>query len=99
MLYQKINVHLERDARLQMRDARFQTVSRDQLEPGDLIFFGKSEREITHVGMYLGEDRFIHATTAECQPWIRISHLTDDEWSGNHPRRPYRVLKQLIKTQ
>lgn len=35
-------------------------VSRSELMPGDLVFFG-SGGEITHVGIYIGGGRFIHA--------------------------------------
>jgi SH3-like domain-containing protein len=32
------------------------------LEPGDLLFFGRSKQRVTHVGTYLGNGRFIHAS-------------------------------------
>lgn len=37
------------------------SVSRDELLPGDLVFFGSSSASISHVGIYVGEDTFIHA--------------------------------------
>jgi len=36
-------------------------VRREELAPGDLVFFANSGEEITHVGIYAGDDRFIHA--------------------------------------
>lgn len=36
-------------------------VERTELLPGDLVFFGNSNDKITHVGIYVGGDRFIHA--------------------------------------
>ena len=44
--------------------AQFDTttrVSRDELLPGDLVFFGSSAYSISHVGIYVGDDEFIHA--------------------------------------
>lgn len=97
MLYAQLGMLLKRDARLQILDKRFQTVLMDALKAGDLLFFGKSEAVISHVGMCLDEQRFIHATSRELQPWIRISHITDAEWSG-HPTcyYPYRIAKRTI---
>lgn len=34
-----------------------------QLQPGDLLFFKTSPRGISHVGMYIGDDKFIHASS------------------------------------
>jgi cell wall-associated NlpC family hydrolase len=36
-------------------------VNRESLFPGDLVFFANGREEITHVGIYVGGDRFIHA--------------------------------------
>src|ERR1700690_3436795 len=38
-----------------------QPVERDALRPGDLVFYNTQRRAYSHVGIYLGEDRFIHA--------------------------------------
>ena len=43
-------------------------VSRKNLQPGDLIFFDTSKRRkgyVNHVGIYLGNDKFIHASSAK----------------------------------
>lgn len=96
MLYSKIGIDLQRDSKQQVLDPRFKTIDINDLEAGDLIFFGKANQNIYHVGMYLGEGQFIHATARENKPWIRISSLTDFEWSG-HPEAyyPYRTARQL----
>lgn len=36
-------------------------ISRDDLLPGDLVFFGSSTSSISHVGIYVGSNQFIHA--------------------------------------
>ncbi len=96
MIYCQIHISLERDSKQQVLDNRFQTVAIMNLEEGDLIFFGKSSEKIMHVGLFLGEGSFIHATARENQPWLRVSHLSDFEWRG-HPEAhyPYRTFRQL----
>lgn len=91
MLYSQLGIHLQRDARQQVLDPSFKAIAIDALEDGDLLFFGKSLNQIQHVGMYVGNHSFIHATSRENLPWIRISKLSDLEWSG-HPNAyyPYR---------
>ncbi len=41
--------------------ARSKSVPVDQLRPGDMVFFGPSETDVNHVGLYLGGDRMVHA--------------------------------------
>jgi len=49
---------------------------RSDLRPGDLIFFRMSVAE-RHVGVYIGEDKFIHASTSQ---GVKISSLQNDYW-------------------
>lgn len=44
-----------------------------ELEPGDLVFFNTSGLSFSHVGIYIGDDRFIHAPKQNGK--IRIDHL------------------------
>jgi cell wall-associated NlpC family hydrolase len=43
-------------------------IDRAELRPGDLVFFNTLNRSFSHVGIYIGETRFIHAhqVTARC---------------------------------
>ena len=52
-------------------------VRRDRLESGDLVFFHQSRR-ISHVGIYVGEGRFVHAPNEGGT--VRLDHLDDDYW-------------------
>jgi gamma-D-glutamyl-L-lysine dipeptidyl-peptidase len=91
MLYKKVGVDLQRDSSQQILDDRFHDKLVEEIEPCDLIFFGQSSKEVSHVGMYLDHGYFIHAVAAEYKPWIRISFLADPEWNGSI--RPYRKIK------
>lgn len=95
MLYNKIGIQLQRDARQQILDSRFKTIDVESCEPGDLIFFGKSEKRIMHVGMAIGQTYFIHASARENQPWIRISSFLDEEWSSrSEVHYPFRSARR-----
>lgn len=98
MLYNQIGVNLPRGSKQQISDPRFKTVPIESAEPGDLVFFGKSKQKIAHVGLYLGNGTFIHSTTRELQPWIRISNLSQFCWSGHKDATySYRVFRQLVQ--
>lgn len=61
--------------------ARAAEVARDALEPGDLVFFriGRLGKVIDHVGMYVGDGRFIHAPASGGQ--VRIDPLDQAYWT------------------
>lgn len=58
-VYKKADIELPRTARDQY--AFTQRIARSQLKPGDLLFFKIRSRKIDHVGIYIGDNRFIHA--------------------------------------
>jgi cell wall-associated NlpC family hydrolase len=57
--FASVGIWLPRDAYQQ--EAFVQPVALDDLVPGDLIFFGPPEKA-THVGLYLGGDRYLHSS-------------------------------------
>jgi cell wall-associated NlpC family hydrolase len=76
MLERQRGVLMPRDAQPQAEWSGQTSVDRKDMKPGDLLYFGSSEKHITHAGMYLGEGKFINATTYET-PTIRIDDLND----------------------
>ena len=49
-----------------------------KLQQGDLVFFRIHTRRISHVGIYLGNDKFVHASFSS---GVMISDLTDPYWT------------------
>ncbi len=49
----------------------------EDLKEGDLVFFHTYSRGISHVGVYIGNNKFVHASTSE---GVTISDLTDNYW-------------------
>jgi cell wall-associated NlpC family hydrolase len=48
-------------------------ISRDELKPGDLLFFRTYRRGISHVGLYIGDNKFVHA--ANTRRRVRVDSL------------------------
>jgi len=63
-------------------------LSRDALVPGDLVFFNTLGRRYSHVGIYIGDGRFVHAPARGGR--VRVERLADPYWSAryNGARRP-----------
>ena len=57
-------------------------ITRDELQPGDLVFFNTLRRPFSHVGIYLGEQRFIHAPSRGGQ--VEISDMTQRYWQRRY---------------
>lgn len=53
-------------------------VDLDRLKPGDLVFFNTLRRGFSHVGIYLGEGRFVHAPSRGGA--VRVEALDDRYW-------------------
>jgi len=80
MLVRARGLEMPRDADKQAAWSGVTRVERKDLQPGDLLFFGSSEKEINHTGMYLGDGQFIQAATND-RPVIQISRLDDQPWT------------------
>jgi hypothetical protein len=80
MLVRSRGIIMPRDADLQAEWSGVAAVDRNDLQPGDLLFFGSSAKHITHTGMYIGDGQFIHDTT-HAHPGVQISRLDDQPWT------------------
>lgn len=63
-------------------------VRKNDLQPGDLVFFKIRSRSITHVGVYLGDDKFAHASSSK---GVMVSNLNEAYWkryyyNGGRPK-------------
>lgn len=56
-----------------------QAVSLEQLQPGDLVFFNTLKSAFSHVGIYLGGNRFIHAPSTG--GGIQVVTMDDQYWA------------------
>lgn len=55
------------------------SVKRDELQPGDLVFFNTLRRTFSHVGIYVGEGRFVHAPRPGGE--VRIENMRYAYWA------------------
>lgn len=74
-VYKKQGIELPRTSIMQSKVGKY--VKRDELQKGDLIFFDTSKRRkgyVNHVGIYLGDNKFIHASSAKKK--VVVSNLS-----------------------
>ena len=76
---QTLGIELPRRVDEQAHDRALSQVPRDALRAGDLVFFNTLRRTFSHVGIYLGDGRFIHAPRSGAQ--IRVESLSGSYWS------------------
>ncbi len=71
-------------------ESQVEKIDRNQLQKGDLVFFtfpGSEERKIVHIGMYLMDDLFVHATStrsASLGRGLNINSLKEKRWGETY---------------
>ena len=58
--------------------AATQTIDRSELKPGDLVFFNTMKRAFSHVGIYVGDGKFIHAPRSGAR--VRVEDMRMAYW-------------------
>ena len=54
-------------------------IDRQELKPGDLVFFNTMRRTFSHVGIYVGEGKFIHAPRTGAS--VRVESMQTSYWA------------------
>jgi cell wall-associated NlpC family hydrolase len=90
---------LPRRADQQAKEAGLNDVKRDELRPGDLVFFNTMRRAFSHVGIYVGEGKFIHAPRPGGE--VRIEDMRQSYWAKrfNGARRAELAATQTTTPQ
>ncbi len=74
-------VKIPRSTREQVRYCT--KVARNKMQPGDLVFFGpeKDDDKVSHVGLYIGEGRMIHASSSR---GVMVSGFDSGYWADRY---------------
>ncbi len=77
--YRQVGMNVPRTAAEQYRYADW--LHLDRLEPGDLVFF-RLQGTVSHVGMYIGDGRMVHAPSTGSN--VRIDRVRDRFWRARY---------------
>ena len=81
-VYAQLGVSLPHGATPQLNYGTY--VSRSELQPGDLVFFSDGSYPASHVGIYVGGDEFIHASSSSSNGYcVCVSSLNSNYYSRN----------------
>ena len=64
--------------RAEQQAAATQNISKADLQPGDLVFFNTMRRAFSHVGIYVGEGKFIHSPKPGAE--VRVESMSLSYW-------------------
>ncbi len=76
MYQQTVGLILPRSADQQA--AATQTIDKGELRPGDLVFFNTMRRAFSHVGIYIGDNKFIHSPRSGSE--VRVEDMRLGYW-------------------
>jgi cell wall-associated NlpC family hydrolase len=93
MYEQTVGMVLPRRAKDQA--AVTETIDRKELQPGDLVFFNTMRAKFSHVGIYVGDGKFIHSPKPGQQ--VRVEDMRQAYWERrfNGARRVPAVVKDV----
>lgn len=64
--------------RADQQAAATETIEKKDLQPGDLVFFNTMRRAFSHVGMYVGDGKFIHSPRSGAE--VRVEDMQASYW-------------------
>ena len=79
-VFKGIGTMLPRTSREMSRSG--EVIRKDELQPGDLVFFNTMRRAFSHVGIYLGNNQFVHAPASGGE--VRIDDLRQKYWGKRY---------------
>jgi len=65
--------------RADQQAAATQVIDKKELQPGDLVFFNTMRRNFSHVGIYVGDNKFIHAPRSGAE--VRVEDMGVAYWA------------------
>lgn len=72
-VFKNFDYSLNRSSAAQIKNGT--SISKDELRPGDLVFFSRAGYAVGHVGIYVGDNSFIHAPSTG--DYVKISSLDE----------------------
>jgi lipoprotein Spr len=97
---EQAGMNLPRSTR-EMINVNAPLVARNDLKPGDLLFFStKGRGRVSHAGIYLGDDQFIHSSSTR-SGGVRVDSLDDSYWKKTfiEAKRALAMAPTTIQTQ
>ena len=74
-----VGLLLPRSAEQQAQMGSLQPVAADELKPGDLVFFNTLRKAFSHVGIYVGDGRFVHSPRVGAV--VRVENMRQTYWA------------------
>jgi len=77
-IYKRFGIDINRTSNAQAQQGKY--VPKNKLQPGDLVFFdtnGGKTKVVNHAGMYIGNGKFIHASSSRKDAHVRVSSLNE----------------------
>ena len=72
-IYKMVEINFSRDTSDQIQDSRFTSISVNDAQPGDIVFFDFDNNGVDHVGIWYGDDMVVH-----CSGQVKVQSIHDN---------------------